>query len=341
MAIAALVAAVVIPSSSSAAVPAAPPLPAAAGATGEDNQVGIRLLEAPVARRDDPRAHMYIVDHLAPGTRISRRFEVVNRTDEAREFEIYPGAATVENDEFVFGTDRETNELSSWTKVSVDRAALQAGESIEVDALIEVPKQASRGERYAVLWAETRAAPDKKGNIGAIRRAGIRVYLSVGPGGEPISSFDIGDVTASRGDDGVPRISAVVHNTGERALDINGTLKLEDGPGSMRAGPYQLATVTTLAPGASGIVVAALDAKLPDGAWRLELELASGTVKRHLDLAVTLQPPGLSMVATVIENWWGWIGGAVAALVAFALVALLLLRRRRPATATTYRPRHL
>jgi len=35
----------------------------------------------------------------------------------------------------------------------------------------------------------------------------------------------------------------------------------------MRAGPYHLATVTTLAPGASGKVMAALDAKLPDGGW--------------------------------------------------------------------------
>ncbi|SNT12597.1 hypothetical protein SAMN05421812_103279 [Asanoa hainanensis] len=330
MAIAALGAAVVIPS---------PPAAAAA----EDGQVGIRLLEAPVARRDDPRAHMYIVDHLAPGMRISRLFEVINKTDERREFDIYAGSASLENDEFVYGKDRETNELSSWVTLSKNKDTLDPGETVQVEATIVVPKQASRGERYAVIWAETRAAPDKKGNIGAIRRVGIRVYLSVGPGGEPISSFDIGQVTVSRGDDGVPRISTLVHNTGERALDINGTLNLSDGPGSMRAGPYQLTTVTTLAPGASGIVVAALDAKLPDGAWRLDLDLASGTVKRHLDLAITLQPPGLSMVATVMENWWGWFGAGGAALVVIALAALLLVRRRRrqPAAAVAYRPRHL
>ncbi|GAA1842282.1 hypothetical protein [Asanoa iriomotensis] len=329
VAIAALVAAVVVPSSSAAA---------------DDNQVGIRLLEAPVARRDDPRAHMYIVDHLSPGTRISRHFEVVNRTDETREFEIYPGAADIRDNEFAFGSEREGNELTSWTTLSTSKGTLGPGESLEVEATITVPKQASRGERYAVLWAETRAAPDKHGNIGAVRRAGIRVYLSVGPGGEPVSSFDIGEVTAARGADGVPRISALVRNTGERALDISGTLNLSSGPGNMRAGPYRLATAATLAPGASGIVVAALDAKLPDGEWRLDLSLASGTVKHQRDFAVVIAAPGLSMVAKVVENWWTWVGPIIGAVLVAALALLVLVRRRRMSArdvdGTRYRPRH-
>ncbi|WP_203713659.1 hypothetical protein [Asanoa siamensis] len=284
------------------------------------------------------------MDHLSPGTTIRRSFEVANQSNERREFEIYPGAASIVGNEFAFGTDHEGNELTSWTKVSVSKAVLDPGETLDVEATIAVPARASRGERYAVLWAETRAAPDKGGNIGAIRRAGIRVYLSVGPGGEPISSFDIGEVTAARGEDGVPRISTLVKNTGERALDINGTLNLSGGPGSMRAGPYRLATAATLAPGASGIVVAALDAKLPDGAWHLDLELASGTVKRKREFAVTIAAPGLSMVAKVVENWWVWVGPIIGALLVLTFAILVAVRRRRysarAADGTRYRPRH-
>src|SRR5688572_30162225 len=44
--------------------------PVGAEATGS---IGIRLVDAPVTARDDPRAQIYIVDHLAPGTVITRR----------------------------------------------------------------------------------------------------------------------------------------------------------------------------------------------------------------------------------------------------------------------------
>jgi hypothetical protein len=332
VAIAAVLAAVAVPSAPGAAAP------------GEDEQIGIRLLEAPVSRRDDPRAHMYIVDHLKPGSTITRRFEVLNQTHETREFEVYPAAANVDNDEFVIGEDRETNELTSWTRLSVDKVTLEPGATAEVEATIAVPDKASKGERYEVLWAETRISPDKHGNIGAIRRAGIRVYLNVGPGGEPVSNFDIGEIKSTRGADGVPVISTAVTNTGERALDLTGTLSLSDGPGSMRAGPYHLNTATTLAPGATGIVMAALDAKLPDGEWKLDLELASGIVKHKLNRTVTLPPPGVSLVADGGTWPWSWIGLAGGGALLTAFTGAVALRRRRPVTPVVglrYRPRHL
>ena len=34
--------------------------------------IGIRLLEAPVNRENDPRARIYIVDHVSQGTTIAR-----------------------------------------------------------------------------------------------------------------------------------------------------------------------------------------------------------------------------------------------------------------------------
>jgi hypothetical protein len=70
------------------------------------------------------------------------------------------------------------------------------------------------------------------------RSGRIRLYLSVGPGGAPAANFTIDSLTAKRTPDGHPTVLARVHNTGGRALDMNGTLRLVDGPGALDAGPY-------------------------------------------------------------------------------------------------------
>jgi hypothetical protein len=46
---------------------------------------------------------------------------------------------------------------------------------------IRVPRDAAPGERYGVVWAETRAGPDSGDGITQVNRVGIRLYLSVGP----------------------------------------------------------------------------------------------------------------------------------------------------------------
>ena len=85
-----LAAALLVPvHASAAATPARP-------ADGQGN-IGIQLLEAPVNRRDDPRAHLYIVDHVKPGTTIERRVKVSNDTGERRQFELYPASAEIKN----------------------------------------------------------------------------------------------------------------------------------------------------------------------------------------------------------------------------------------------------
>ena len=66
--------------------------------------------------------------------------------------------------------------------------------------------------------------------ITQVNRVGIRLYLSIGPGGPPAANFTIGSVTAKRTRDGHPMVLATVHNTGGRALDMNGTLRLREGP---------------------------------------------------------------------------------------------------------------
>jgi hypothetical protein len=311
-------------------------------ASADDPQRGrfeIRLLEAPVDRRDDPRAHTYIVDHLAPGTVIRRRVELNNTSDRPLHTEIYPAAAEIHGGTFGFASGRTANELSSW--MSVDRPSLDLPPrgKAQVRAMIDVPRRVQAGERYAVLWAQVVAQADGSHNVAVVHRVGIRVYLDVGPGGEPPSDFRIEAMTPERADDGRPVVAARVHNTGRRAIDMNGTLTLSDGPGSLRAGPFQATPGTTLAPGDTGPVTITLDRLIPAGPWKAHLTLNSGRVRRSATATITFPAHGAGRAVKADPG--PDVPLLPMALVTLGLLALLLAvlavrqRRRRKGTAQT------
>ena len=244
-------------------------------ARAQTGSIGIRILDAPTNRSDDPRAKVYIVDHVAPGTTISRRVEVSNDTDATQHIETYAAAASVSNGAFRFGEGHSRNEIATWTTVEPSRADFAAGEKRNVTVKIAVPSDASEGERYEVVWASVGASAPKGGGIAEVNRVGIRVYLSVGPGGEPPSDFKITELRASRSD-GAPEVTAIVRNTGGRALDLSGKLVLDDGPGALRAGPFPATLGTTLGIGATDAVSVKLDKAIPPGPWKAKLTLESG-----------------------------------------------------------------
>ncbi len=92
-------------------------VPANSARAAEAEGIGIRLLEAPLDRRDDPRASSYIIDHVAPGTIIERRIEVSNGTADPAGIEVYAGGAELEDGEFRPLPEEETNELVTWSEV--------------------------------------------------------------------------------------------------------------------------------------------------------------------------------------------------------------------------------
>ncbi|MFF3856451.1 hypothetical protein [Micromonospora sp. NPDC002575] len=269
------------------------PAQASEPATDPDaGSIGIQLLEAPANRREDPRARRYIVDHLPPGATIHRQVLVKNDSDNPQHIEVYPAAASISKGEFQFGEGRETNELTSW--VSLDRPAvdLKPHTDARVRVTITVPPDASRGERYGVIWAQVTPKPDPNVTVRQVRRVGIRMYLDIGPGGEPPSDFTIGEMTPARDNDGIPTLGITVRNTGERALDITGSANLSDGPAGMHTGPFNVAQGATLAPGTSGTVTIRFPRDLPNGPWKAEVHLQSGLVRKTAASQVTFPPPG-------------------------------------------------
>jgi hypothetical protein len=301
-----------------------------AGTSGDG--IGIKLLDAPTNRRDDPRANRYIIDYLPPGSVISRRVEVWNTSDEAKSVEVYAGAADIQDAKFTVGDNRAHNELSSWVSFDRPRVDLPARSTATVLATITVPANAAAGEQYAAVWAQVAAPPGAPGTVRMVNRVGVRIYLSVGPGGEPRSDFEIENLTPARTPDGRPEILAQVRNTGGRAVDVSGSLMLSAGPGALSAGPFQVSVGRTIEPGGTAQVSVLLDQNLPVGPWKVELTLTSGLINRTATAVITF--PSAPGIGEPVVPESPYFTAALTGLLAVACTALLWIgvrswRRRR------------
>jgi hypothetical protein len=322
--VAALVAGVV--ASGTAAAAAAGPVP--------ERSVGIRLLDAPAGRAADPRAQLYVVDHVRPGATVTRRVELANGTRRPVRLGLYAAGAEVEQGRFRFLDGPATNELAGWTRVRPGQVLVPARGTANATVTIAVPADASAGERYAVVWAELPRSVPTGGGVSAVNRVGVRVYLSVGPGGEPPSRFVIESVTAERAGDGRPVVVVRVRNRGGRALDLSGELRRSGGPGGLRAGPFPVQLGTTLGVGDAGFVRVPLDPAVPDGPWRVRITLRSGAAQGSASATAAFPArPGSAAAevpATAVPAAAGRgslaMGGGVLAL---GLGAWGLLRRQR------------
>ena len=302
--------------------------PATAAAAGG---IGLRLLDAPVSAGADPRARVYIVDHLAPGTTIKRRIEVSNTTAGVADVSLYAAAATITKGSFVGSAGHTANDLSTWTSVSPSAPDVPAGAKAVSTITIAVPKDAAPGEQYAVVWAEIRSAPADGKGVVQVSRVGIRLYLSVGPGGAPASNFSIDSLTAERAANGSALVVATVHNTGGRALDMNGTLTLAKGPGGLSAGPFPASLGVTLAIGDTEPVRISLDRQLPAGPWAAEITLRSGLLSRTAKATITFPAAGAAPATKAHSGGSSstWIYYVIAAFVLMLIAAAFLVIRSR------------
>lgn len=311
-------------------------------AAGQDStsqgseRFGIRLVDVPVDRGDDPRARAYVIDHLNPGATIERRVEVSNHTEAALSLSLYVAAASVEEGEFHFGDGRAENTLTTWSTVTPAAVTVAAGERAVATVSVNVPANAGSDEYYGVVWAEARSA-DATG-VASAHRVGVRMYLSVGPGGEPPSDFEIRTLTASRDQEGRPILSATVENTGERALDLSGEASMADGPGGLTAGPFAMDLGTTLAPGATAAATLRLDPTLPDGPWKATVTVRSGTLEKKAQATITFPAEHAQSAAPVPARSVGSNGldlvrlglaSGIAVFTVGGIVVVLLARRRR------------
>ena len=310
-------------------------VPAQAQGDVPPDSIGVRLLDAPAQLATDPRARLYVIDHLNQGDVIRRRIEVSSGLDHAQRIGLYAAGAFVSKGRFRFLDGRTENELSSWTEVEPAFVDLPPHGSATAVVTIAVPAGAADGERYAVVWAETPPSAGPGSDLISIERVGIRVYLSVGRGGAPSTDFRIESLTAARDETGRPIVSATVVNTGGRAVDLSGTLRLSDGPGSLAAGPFPVELGTTIGIGQLAPVHVVLSREIPDGPWTADLRIRSDLVERRADARITFPSeagttdPVPASTAGASLTWLAIVVSILAGLVGGVWLMLLLRRRRR------------
>jgi len=149
-----------------------------------------------------------------------------------------------------------------------------------------------------------------------VARVGVRVYLAVGRGGAPPTSFTITSVTAQQPSSTHPMLVAHVRNTGGRAVDLTGQAMLTSGPAGTSAGPFTERQTLTLAPGQSGNVVFPLPATLPPGSWVATVTLVSGVTTATARASVVFGGPVTAA---------SWINAATAVLGGGILLALIVI----------------
>jgi hypothetical protein len=293
----------------------------------------------PANRHNDPRAQVYIVDHVAPGTVIKRRVLISNNSSIPMHVDVSAGAASIDNNTFDAMSGHAANELTSWISFDKNALDLPAATSAQVLVTIAVDPIAFQGERYGVIWAETSGPLNASGNVLMINRVGIRIYLDVGAGGEPPSDFEITSLTPMRDPAGRPEVTAAMRNTGGRALDMAGELSLSNGPGGSAAGPFPLTAGVTVLPGHTAQLRTLLDTRLPNGPWTARLTVRSGAIQRVVTATITFPSAAGAMGAAVVpESWFAQHSLMVISLaitLGFALILLSFIARRRFAGART------
>lgn len=295
---------------------------------------GVRLVDVPVSEAGNPRGLRYIIDYLRTGTVIHRRILIMNQESHRARFTVYPGAASIAGGMFTGYAGATGNELTGWITVRHRALTLAPGASAMDTITIKVPAGATRGEHYAIIWVQQAAQSHAASGFGLteITRVGIRVYLAVGKGGVPPTVFAITSVTTRQSASGQRSIVAHADNTGGRAVDLGGTVRLSDGPGNSSAGPYPAQRIVTLAPGQTGDMTFVLPKSLPGGSWRATINLVSGITTCTATVAISFPAiaaaqPGLSGTA-----WAAIALGAFLLVLAAAVVMVRYALRRRTMT---------
>jgi hypothetical protein len=290
---------------------------------------GTRLVDVPVSEAHNPRGLRYIIDFLHPGMVIRRRIMVISQEPRSATFTVYPDAAGIKKGYFIGDAGHTRNELTTWIKVQHSRVTLGAGKSVMDLVTIKVPRAATRGEHYGVIWVQQTAKVNSAHGVAVkeISRVGIRIYLAIGRGGAPATKFAITSVSGHKSPKGRLFLTAMVRNTGGRAVDLSGTVRLTSGPGGTSAGPFSLQRVITLAPGQSGPITFEPPRTLPSGPWQASIKLVSGLTVERAAAAISFSSQTTASIwlrpITLI-----WVG-AIAALMLIGLWAGWRARRTR------------
>ena len=315
-------------------------IPAASAFAGEPpasrpgmQRFGVRLVDVPVSAAHNPRALRYIIDYLAPGQAIHRRILILNEESRTAHFTVYPDAARIGHGLFTGDAGETRSELTRWITLKHGSLTLRPHTSALDMVTIRVPRAATRGEHYGVLWAQqvARGRSAHGLRIAEVARVGIRIYLAVGRGGAPPTRFVITSLTGHWSTGGQPLLVARVRNTGGRAIDLSGQARLTARP----RGHHRRRVPGTADHYARTWAVSGHDLRPGQGAapgpWLVRITLASGFTTRTTQATIQLT------TSTADSTWthlpmiiWG-----TGLMLALLILAQTLIRHARHARQTS------
>jgi hypothetical protein len=290
--------------------------------TSPAGSFGVRLYDVPVSDAHNPRGLRYIIDFLHPGSVIHRRILVQNNEARIVRFAVYADAAKITKGTFVGDAGATRSELTTWIRVQHPVLRLRPGQSALDMITIRVPRKATRGEHYGVIWVQ-QSAMRRSANGAMIRevaRVGVRIYLDVGHGGAPPTRFRITSVTGRTLNSGQPVLVTHVANIGGLAVDLTGTATLSSGPGGAKVSAVAERQVLTLAPGQSGNLMFPEHRGVPTGPWQARVKLVSGFSTAIAGSVIDFARPGSGL------PWAVWLPGLLLGL----LLASAVVLRYRP-----------
>lgn len=271
--------------------------PAVVSAAPVTPTVGVPMIGIGVS---DAPGQVYIMEDSAPGTVITRHVRVSNTTGTTRDVSVYAASASLVDGSFTIDQAGETNALTSWTTVDKSTLRLNDGEDADVTVRIAVPSDAPSTTLHGMIWAAVDGT-----------RVGVRMYVTVDGNNGPAADFTVTGLTPQRQSDGTATVLATVTNTGGRAIDLTGTLRLTNGPGGKSVSAV-LAQPTTLAAGTTGTVLFVIpdSTSLPAGPWTAKARIRNGYFSHDLSEQVTFpeKPSGCDNTSTSSLGSLGSLG---------------------------------
>lgn len=119
---------------------------------------------------------------LDAGQSLSDELTIVNDGDSGYTFNLYASPYSVNDDSYEpdFSSERKNTDVDDWVEFAKSSYYIEAGQTLKVGYTITVPRNASPGGHYGVLFAETEAAKLTGGTgVERKKRVGAIVYATV------------------------------------------------------------------------------------------------------------------------------------------------------------------
>lgn len=115
------------------------------------------------------------------GTESNQAIKIINTGEQAYEFVVYAGPYSVKTETYDpdFVTVNKSNQAYQWISFDKTRYIIKPGQTIDIPYKIIIPKSATPGGHYAVIFAETQPPSSAQTGVERKKRVGSLMYMTI------------------------------------------------------------------------------------------------------------------------------------------------------------------